>query len=82
MTIRAGAPQGQHPDSMPAHIAQRWEGALRRAEAKKKARQTGDAPSNKKRMATASLDFHCSHIDTAGSRAIPRFSVVAVFQHA
>jgi hypothetical protein len=27
MTIRARAPQGQHPDSMPAHIAQRWEGA-------------------------------------------------------
>jgi hypothetical protein len=29
-------------------IAKRWEGAKRRAEAKKKARQSGDAPSNKK----------------------------------
>jgi hypothetical protein len=43
--------------SAAAHIAKRCEGAKRRAKAKKKARRIDDAPSNKRRLATACWEF-------------------------
>jgi hypothetical protein len=64
-----------------ARIAKRFEGSLGRDAHKKKARQTGDAPSNKKRMATALLGLHCSQITPAKNRAVARFCVVAAHQH-
>jgi len=43
--------------------------AMRRAEAKKKARPRDDAPSNKT-YGNCLLGFHCSQKDPAGNRAI------------
>jgi hypothetical protein len=44
-------------DSAQAQVARQREGAWRRAETKKKARRIDDAPSNKRRLATACWDF-------------------------
>jgi hypothetical protein len=62
--------------SAKAQIAKRCEGAKRRAEAKKKARRTIDAPSNKT-IGNCLLGFHCSQKSRAANRAIARFLVVA-----
>ena len=65
--------------SAQAHIAKRCEGAMRRAEAKKKARRTNDAPSNKT-YGNCLLGFHCSQKGPAANRAIAGFIVVAACQ--
>jgi hypothetical protein len=57
-------------------IAKRCEGLNGRAEAKKKARRTNDAPSNKT-IGNCLLGFHCSQKNPAANRAIARFRVVA-----
>jgi hypothetical protein len=62
--------------SAQAHIAKRCEGAKRRAAAKKKARRTIDAPSNKT-IGNCLLGFHCSQKSWAANRAVARFLVVA-----
>src|SRR5882762_1217900 len=59
-----------------AQIAKRCEGLKGRAEAKKKARRTIDAPSNKT-IGNCLLGFHCSQKSRAANRAIARFLVVA-----
>jgi hypothetical protein len=62
--------------SAQAHIAQRCEGAKRRAGDKKKARQRADAPSNKT-YGNCLLGFHCSHKDRPENRAVAGFLAVA-----
>jgi hypothetical protein len=62
-----------------AHIAPRCEGAKRRAEDKKKARQKADAPSNKT-YGNCLLGFHCSHKDRPENRAVAGFLAVAWVQ--
>jgi hypothetical protein len=54
---REAADQNGVAVSAAAHIAKRCECAKRRAKAKKKARRIDDAPSNKRRLATACWDF-------------------------
>ena len=73
-TVRCGRPRHSRRD---ASAAAQLEGC---AADKKKARQTGDAPSNKNRMATALLGLHCSQIDPAPGRAPTGFLVVAGHQ--
>jgi hypothetical protein len=67
--ISAVRKQNGEAVSAQAHIAQRCEGPQARAEAKKKARPRGDAPSNKT-YGNCLLGFHCSQKDPAQSRAI------------
>jgi hypothetical protein len=65
--------------STQAHIGLRCVGAKRRAEVKKKARRSGDAPSNRT-FGNCLLGFHCSQKDRAGTRASACFSAVAAGQ--
>jgi hypothetical protein len=65
--------------SAKAQIAKRCEGPKARAEAKKKARRTNDAPSNKT-FGNCLLGLHCMQKSRAENRADARFLVVAVCQ--
>jgi hypothetical protein len=80
-TVVRSADQSGQAASAQDRIAKRCEGPRGRAEAKKKARRNGDAPSNKT-YGNCLLGFHCSQKDRAESRANPCFQAVAGRQQA